>query len=259
MSNPPLRDWRGKRVWILGASSGIGAAVARAVAQRGARVALSARRREPLEQLAIALPDAIALPCDATRREQIDAACAALQERWAGIDLALYAAGVWHPASAEHGLRTRDIDETIDINLRAPMHFAASVLPLLRAQGRGAIAFVGSVSAYRALPRALLYGASKSALAYFAATLHMELAPAGIGVHLISPGFVATPMTAANDFPMPALMSADAAAQAILAGLAGGAFETHFPKRLSRPLRWARCLPDRIYFPLVRALTGMHR
>jgi NAD(P)-dependent dehydrogenase (short-subunit alcohol dehydrogenase family) len=255
MSNPPIRDWSGKRVWILGASSGIGAALARELARRGAWVALSARRREPLEVMAKQLPDALALPCDATDSRQIAAACEALRARWGGIDLALYAAGVWHPVLAA-GLEAQAIDETLDVNLRAPMHFAASMVPLLRAQGHGAIAFIGSVSAYRALPRALLYGASKAALSYFAETLHIELAPAGIGVHLISPGFVDTPMTAVNDFPMPALMTPEAAVQAIVNGFAGSDFEIHFPKRLSRPLRWARLLPDSLYFYLVRRLTA---
>lgn len=253
--NPPIPTWRDRRVWILGASSGIGAGLARELAARGARVAVSARRRDLLDELAATLPGGLALPCDALDAEQLAAAHAQLIARWGGIDLAIYAAGVWHPVTAME-MRRDKIDETLDINLRGAMYFAASVVPGLVTQGAGAIAFIGSVAGYRALPRALLYGSSKAALAYFAATLHLELAPAGIGVHLVSPGFVATPMTANNDFPMPGIMALDAAVAEIVAGLEGGAFEIHFPKRLSRPLRWARLLPDRWYFPLVRRLTA---
>lgn len=255
MSNPYITDWKRRRVWILGASSGIGAALARELAARGAQVAISARSQDKLDELAATMPGAIALPCDAADADQVSAAHAELLARWGGIDLAIYAAGVWHPVTAME-LRRDRIDATLDINLRGAMYFAATVVPGLITQGTGAIAFIGSVAGYRALPRALLYGSSKAALAYFAATLHLELAPAGIGVHLVSPGFVETPMTAQNEFPMPAIMTVDTAVGEIVAGLEGGAFEIHFPKRLSRPLRWARLLPDRWYFPLVRRLTA---
>ncbi len=254
MSNPRIRDWQGRRVWILGASGGIGAALARELAGRGARVAVSARRGEALAALAGELPGALPWPCDAADPGSVRVAAAAIAAAWGGIDLAIYNAGVWHPSRADR-LEAAAIDATVDINLRAPMHFAAAVLPHL-APG-GSLAFVGSVSAYRALPRAALYGASKAGLAYFAAALHLELAPRGIGVFLISPGFVDTPMTQVNRFAMPGLMSAAAAARAIAAGFARGAFEIHFPRRLSWPLRWMRLLPDAAYFPLVRRLLGV--
>jgi NAD(P)-dependent dehydrogenase (short-subunit alcohol dehydrogenase family) len=255
VSNPRLRDWSGRRVWILGASSGIGEALARELAGQGARLALSARRADALAALSATLPGSLVLLCDAAQPATMRQAHGELVRQWDGIDLAVYAAGVWHPRAVAD-LDGDAIDATLDINLRGAMHFAATVLPGLRERGAGAIAFIGSVSAYGALPQACLYGASKAGLAYFAATLHLELAPKGVGVFLVSPGFVDTPMTAANDFPMPAMMAPDAAAGEILAGLAGGDFEIHFPKRLSRPLRWARLLPDSLYFPLTRALTG---
>jgi short-subunit dehydrogenase len=253
---PHPGDWRGKRVWILGASSGIGAELARELAGRGARLALSARRQAELQRLAAQLPGAIALPCDAARPATIAGAAAEIAERWQGLDLAVYAAGVWHPASATE-IDAARIDATLDVNLRGAMHFAAAVVPRLLAQGHGAIAFVGSVAGYRPLPRAALYGTSKAALAHFAGTLHLELAARGIEVFLINPGFVATPMTAANDFPMPAMIGADAAAREIVAGLTRGRFEIHFPRRLSWPLKLLSLLPDALYYPLVRRFTGV--
>lgn len=255
MSNPRLRDWRERRVWILGASSGIGAALARALAGQGARVALSARRAEALTALGAGLAGSLVLPCDAAQPATMRQAHAELVRQWGGIDLAVYAAGVWHPREAS-AIDDDAIDATLDVNLRGAMHFAATLLPGMRADGQGAIAFIGSVAAYGALPQACLYGASKAGLAYFAATLHLELAPRGIGVFLVSPGFVDTPMTAVNEFPMPAMIAPDVAAREILAGFAAGDFEVHFPKRLSRPLRWARLLPDSLYFPLARTLAG---
>ncbi len=255
MSNPRLRDWQGRRVWILGASSGIGEALARELAGQGARVAVSARRADTLAALSTTLPGSLVLPCDAAQPETMRQAHRELVRQWGGIDLAVYAAGIWQPAAAKD-LAPSAIDATLDVNLRGAMHFAAAVLPGLRERGDGAIAFIGSISAYGALPQACLYGASKAGLAYFAATLHLELAPQGVGVFLVSPGFVDTPMTAANDFPMPAMMAPGEAAGEILAGFAAGDFEIHFPKRLSRPLRWAQLLPDSLYFPLTRALTG---
>jgi NAD(P)-dependent dehydrogenase (short-subunit alcohol dehydrogenase family) len=258
MSNPTISDWTGRRVWILGASSGIGAALARELAARGAQVAVSARRHTALQALAKDLPHGLALTCDASDPQQIAAVAAKLHAQWGGIDMAIYAAGVWYPMDATE-LSAEAIDATLDINLRGAMHFAATVIPLLRQAGAGSLAFIGSVAGYRALPRAVVYGTSKAALAYFAATLHLELAPIGIGVYLVSPGFVDTPMTVSNDFPMPAIIPPEQAAKEIVAGFASGDFEIHFPKRLTRPMRWARMLPDGLYFPLVRKLTSATR
>lgn len=253
--NPKITDWQGQRVWLLGASSGIGAALAKALAAKGARVAVSARRADVLKQLVSELPKGLglALPCDAGQPAEIAAAMATLNAQWGGVDLAIYAAGVWEPANADN-FTPDQIDSTLDINLRAPMHFAQQLVPNLIAQGSGALAFISSVAGYRPLPQALLYGTSKSALNYFAGALHIDLAPKGIGVFLINPGFVETPMTAANQFPMPAIISAERAAQEIIDGFAAGVFEMHFPKRFTRGLRALSWLPDGLYYSLMRRM-----
>ncbi len=130
-------------------------------------------------------------------------------------------------------------------------------MPLFTRQGRGGVALVGSVAGYGGLPKATVYGPGKAALINFAETLYLDLAPVGVSVFLVSPGFVATPLTAQNDFTMPALMSPDAAAEAMLAGFARGDFEIHFPRRFTLVLKLLRFLPRRFYFALIHRLTGL--
>ena len=119
------------------------------------------------------------------------------------------------------------------------------------------IALVGSVAGYGGLPKATVYGPGKAALINFAETLYLDLAPAGVSVFLVNPGFVATPLTAQNDFTMPALMTPEAAAEAMLAGFARGDFEIHFPRRFTMVLKLLRLLPRRLYFALIHRLTGL--
>jgi short-subunit dehydrogenase len=253
--NRPIRDWRAQRVWIVGASSGIGAALAQALLARGARVALSARRGDELARLAGTAENALALPLDLGDTAAFSAALDQLERDWGGVDLVVFSAGTWTPMAATQ-LDADAIARTLAINLQAPMTACAALVPRLLAQGHGAIGFVSSVSGYRGLPQAAAYGASKAGLSHFAETLHLELAPRGISVYLINPGFVATPMTATNAFRMPALITPEEAADEIIAGLARTGFEIHFPRRFTFWLKLLRLLPYRIYFPLARRLTG---
>jgi len=131
------------------------------------------------------------------------------------------------------------------------------VLPALLAQGKGAIGLVSSVAGFRGLPKALVYGASKAGLINFAETLYMDLRPRGLGVYLINPGFVKTPLTDRNEFRMPALITAEEAADEILAGLRAGMFEIHFPRRFTGVLKLLRLLPYRAYFALIHRMTGL--
>ena len=249
--NPKIVDWSGKRVWLVGASSGIGAALARELARLGARVALSARSVDKLRALDI--PGALLLPCDATDTASLAGARASLLATWRGVDLVIYLAGDYVP------MRTGDFDlavaeKVITVNFNGGMRLAATVLPDL--QAGGGIAFVASVAGYRGLPKALAYGPGKAALIHFAECLHLDLAPQGIGVWVINPGFVATPLTAKNDFAMPALLTPEQAALATVDGLKTGKFEIHYPKRFTRAMKLLALLPYGLYFPLVRRLTG---
>jgi NAD(P)-dependent dehydrogenase (short-subunit alcohol dehydrogenase family) len=252
--NRPIRDWAAQRVWIIGASSGIGAALALALLERGARVAVSAKRADALHALAAGHPLARVLALDVTDRDACDRDGDELFMAWGGIDLVVFCAGAYAPMRAWELDRDR-IDQLIDINLRAPMGLAARLIPRLLKQGDGALAFVSSVAGYRGLPKAAAYGPTKAALINFAETLYLDLAPRGLSVFLINPGFVATPMTAANDFEMPALISPQQAATDIITGFARGSFEIHFPRRFTGWLKLLRLLPYSVYFPLVRRFT----
>jgi short-subunit dehydrogenase len=254
--NPKITDWRGQRVWLLGASSGIGAALARLLLARGARVALSARRAERLSAVADGAAEALLLPCDAADEASLRAAWAALMDAWDGVDVAIYVAGDYQPMRAWE-LDTVVARRMIDLNFTGAVSFAACVVPQLMVQSAGQIALVASVAGYRGLPKSLIYGPTKAALINFAEALYLDLAPKGIGVRLINPGFVATPLTAQNEFSMPALLTPEAAAEATLAGFAGDAFEIDYPKRFTRIMKLLSHLPYRLYFPLVRRLTSV--
>lgn len=249
--NPKITDWHGRRVWLIGASTGIGAAMARELAGRGARLALSARSADTLRALDI--EDALILPCDATVTTSLASARQTLLAIWGSVDLVVYLAGDYVP------MRAREFDlvraeQVIEVNFNGALRLASTVLPDL--QPGGGIAFVASVAGYRGLPKALCYGPGKAALIHFAECLHLDLAEQGIGVWVVNPGFVQTRLTAQNDFAMPAMLTPEQAACAAIDGFRTGNFEIHFPKRFTRVLKFLSLLPYRWYFPLVRRLTG---
>jgi short-subunit dehydrogenase len=254
--NKAIRDWVGQRVWIIGASSGIGAALAATLLQRGAFVAVSARRTAALQTVVAGHDKARVLAFDLNDDAAFAAAADELFAAWGGIDLVVFCAGAYAPMRAWQ-LDANDINRLLAINLRAPMAASAVLIPRLLKQGSGALAFVSSVAGYRGLPKAAAYGPTKAALINFAETLYLDLAPRGLSVFLINPGFVATPMTAANDFEMPALISPQQAAEEIIAGLGRGGFEIHFPRRFTLWLKLLRLLPYSIYFALVRRFTRL--
>jgi len=256
--NPPMPAWPDARVWIIGASTGIGAATARALISAGARVALSARQEDKLREVAAGVPAARVLvaPLDFTDNEALARTQQTVFGTWGGCDLVLIVAGT-HQEMRAWELNARDADALLRINLNAPIAATAAVVPALLAQGRGAIAIVSSAAGYRGLPKALVYGASKAGLINFAETLHLDLRPRGIGVYLINPGFVKTPLTDRNEFKMPALITAEEAASEILRGLQSGCFEIHFPRRFTGTLKLLRHLPYRAYFALIHRMTGL--
>lgn len=255
--NPPLRDWKGARVWIIGAPSGIGAAVARALLARGARVALSARSAPELERMAaLHGADALALPLDVTDAAAAGRALQCVVDEWGGVDFVLLCAGTHQPLRAWE-LEAAAARRLVDVNLNGVFNCLPPLIRQMLQQQSGAIGIVSSVAGYRGLPTALAYGATKAALINLAETLYLDLEPRGIGVFLVNPGFVKTPLTDRNTFPMPALIEADEAAQRILEGLARGDFEIHFPRRFTGWLKLLRLLPYRLYFALVRRGTGL--
>ena len=254
--NPKIVDWRGLRVWIIGASSGIGESLARALAQRGARLALSARRAERLAALAEQCGEATALvlPLDITDADAVAGASAELRRQWQECDLVIVMAGDYVPLSAEN-FALAPAHALIEVNLQGPLNVLAALLPNIRQGERTGIALVSSVAGYRGLPRSLVYGPGKAALINMAESLYLDLHPHGCGVWVINPGFVRTPLTAQNEFDMPFIIGADEAAEQIISGFARGEFEIHFPKRFSRLLKFLQLLPYFLYFRLVARIT----
>jgi len=254
--NPPLPAWPEARVWVIGASTGIGAATAKLLLDAGARVALSARSADKLRDVAGGHTNAVVEPLDFTRSADVAAAWDRIRARWGGVDLVLIVAGT-HREMRAWELTEKDSRALLEINLHAVINTTGVLVPGLLAQGSGAIGIVASVAGYRGLPKALVYGASKAAVINFTETLYLDLHPKGLGVYLIMPGFVKTPLTDQNDFTMPHLISAEEAAREIVDGMRAGKFEIHFPRAFTRQLKLLRLLPYRWYFHLVRKATGL--
>ncbi|MGE5794911.1 MAG: SDR family NAD(P)-dependent oxidoreductase [Bacteroidota bacterium] len=254
--NPPISDWTGRRCWLIGASSGIGAATARLLLDRGARVAVSARNRAALGEVIAGRPDALAFAADVTRPESLAAARTAIEGAWGGVDLVILLAGAYVPVRAWE-LTVEKARSHVEVNLMGVYNALAAVLPGFLERRAGGIAIVSSVAGYRGLPKALVYGPTKAALINLAEVLYLDLAPRGVAVYVVDPGFVATPMTAQNEFTMPALLTPEVAAAEIVKGLERGRFEIHFPKRFTLWLKLLRLLPYRLYFALVRRSTGL--
>jgi NAD(P)-dependent dehydrogenase (short-subunit alcohol dehydrogenase family) len=254
--NPPITDWRGRRVWLVGASTGIGRALAVRLHRAGARVAVSARGAEGLQSFVATHPGSLALPLDVTDREALRAAADRLVAEWGGIDLAVYCAGYYKAMRATDF----DLDDALrheQVNYVGALHLLDAVLPVLLRQKAGHLSLVSSVSGYRGLPKALAYGPTKAALINLAESLWIDLTDHGIGVSVVCPGYVETPLTAQNDYRMPALISADEAAAQMDAGWRRGTFHMHFPKRFTGWLKLLSHLGDANYFRAVRRATGL--
>ena len=253
MKQQGIEQFSGKRVWVIGASSGIGEACAKALLAKGAKVALSSRRAERLNQIALTagLDQTLVIPVDVTNDAELQNGYQIILNAWGGIDLLLFVSGVYTPLRVDN-FDIQIAEKTVDANLLGPMRAVALVIPKMLRAHSGHIAIVGSVAGYSGLPKALAYGPSKAAIINFCENLYYDLLPTGVSVHMISPGFVATEATAQNDFEMPALISAEEAANEILMGIEKGEFDIHFPKRFSRFLKFLRILPYPIYFWIVR-------
>jgi NAD(P)-dependent dehydrogenase (short-subunit alcohol dehydrogenase family) len=258
--NPPITDWRGQRVWLVGASSGIGAATASALHARGAQVLVSARGAEALQTFVAAHPPRDGVAAQAWPLDVTDAAAVARTAQailaQGPLDLVLYCAGHYREMRATD-MDMADLQRHLDINYGGALRVLDAVLPAMTARGRGHISLISSVAGFRGLPKSLAYGPTKAALTHLAETLYLDLQPLGLGVSVVHPGFVQTPLTAQNDFTMPALITPAQAAQAMIDGWGGGAFDIHYPKRFTRWMKLLRLLPYRAYFPAVRRFTGL--
>ena len=246
------------RVWLTGASSGIGEALIPALLDAGARLAITARRAERMEQLAASHRRRdralLVLPGDVTDRGAMRAAVEAIENAWGGVDLALLNAGTGKGVLVR-GLTTEAFRATMEVNFFGVLHGIEAVLPGMIAKRSGRIAGVASLAGYRSGPGLAGYGTSKAALIHALDSLRFGLRPYGIGVTVINPGFVRTPMTAVNRYWMPFMIEPDKAARIIVRGLLGDKKEIHFPIRLSWTLKLMRVMPFPIYERIVSAVV----
>lgn len=252
MNGPP------STVWIVGASTGIGRATALAFAQAGATVVASARSAAGLATLVDEGPAGRihALPLDVTDREACLAAVVQAEALLdAPLDGVVACAAAWNndPASQAHAAAVRPVFE---VNVFGALNIIEAALGVMRPRRAGRIAIVSSVAGFRGLPRALAYGSSKAALTHIAEALKYECDRDGITVQVIHPGFVKTPLTDKNDFPMPFIMPAAAAAQRIVRAMATSSFEITFPRRFTYLLKLLRMLPYALYFRLLTRATA---
>ena len=238
--------------WIIGASAGIGKALARELAGRGHRIALSARNEEALRQLHGELPGNghLVLTLDVSDSKTVRRARENILRRWPQVDRVIYMAGIYQPMR----MGEMDLDETgkiLEVNLLGAFHITETVLPALLEQPGSQLAFCASVAGYRGLPGSQPYGASKAGLINMVESLKAEHG-SKIDIKLINPGFVDSRLTDKNNFYMPARISTEAAARAIASGLESSRFEIHFPRRFTAIMKLLHALPHWIYYKIMR-------
>lgn len=243
-----------KVVWITGGSSGIGRALAKRLASAGSVVAVSARSADKLGDLARSDPNIRAYPVDVTDEQAMARTCASIEAELGAIDLAVLNAGVWHPMTAS----TYDLAKSkasVGVNYLGVLNGLDPVMKAMIARGSGKIALIASVAGYRGLPKGAAYAPTKAALISLAESLRADLKLKGVDICIVNPGFVATPMTVPNKFPMPFIVDEQTAAAAIERGLRRGRFETVFPFRIAVLMKALRVLPYRVYFWLIEKIA----
>jgi short-subunit dehydrogenase len=253
--NPKITDWHGRRVWLVGASTGIGRATAIALHAAGAKVFVSARSPAPLAELAQQYPGLQTIQLDATDEAGVKATAQKLIAD-GGLDLMMYCAGIYQPLRAQD-LKSTIMAQHMQVNYIGAVYVTEAVLPAMLAAKRGHLSYVSSVAGFRGLPKSLAYGPTKAAMINMAEALYIDLHDEGLGVSVINPGFVETPLTSQNTFRMPALIKPVEAATEIMAGWGAGKFEMHFPKRFTAWLKLMRSAPHSLYFKMTRQFTGL--
>ena len=245
-----MQTHKGKHIWIIGASSGIGQALAKDLAAQGARLILSARSEDRLQSLNNDLGAGHQiLPLDVGSHKAVLAAAEQIEH----LDSVIFMAAIYAPHSQQPKAITF-MHKMLKVNIGGAFNVVNAVLPKFQQQGHGQIALCASVAGYRGLPYGQPYCATKAALINYAESLKIELEDKNIDIKVINPGFVRTPLTDKNDFPMPMIIEADKAAMAITAGLLERVFEIHFPKRFTFIMKLIDALPRFLYFPLARLM-----
>lgn len=244
--------------WVTGASSGIGRALALRLVKDGFNVVVTARDHEKLVKLQHASTGpgkVIVLDGDVTDPRDIERVLAAIEYEHGSMALAVLNAGVYVPVHGED-MHREDFEKTFAVNLNGTINCLLPAVRHMTARGQGQIAIVSSVTGYGGLPTGAAYGATKAALINMAESLKFDLDKAGIRLQIVNPGFVETSATEKNEFPTPALVSAEVAADRIAEGLKSSGFEITFPKHFTYTMKLLNLLPYGLYFWLVNWATG---
>ncbi|WP_374379570.1 SDR family NAD(P)-dependent oxidoreductase [Dongia sp.] len=240
-------------LWITGGGSGIGRSVARAAAAEGMLVTVSGRREDALEETSRDHASIFPAILDVTDAVGVDAVLDAIEMRHGPVDIAILNAARYQAMDAAD-FDSAGFRDHIETNVMGTVHCLAPLLARMRRRRKGRIVLIASVAGYRGLPKAAAYGPTKAALINLAESLRPGAAVDGVIIQVVNPGFVETPMTAGNQFPMPFLISPERAASHILAGLRRDVFEIAFPWPFVMLLKAARLLPYRLYFALTRRM-----
>ncbi len=235
-------SFSGENIWIIGASSGIGAALARVLSAQGATLILSARSKDALESLRKELGRQHHIyPLDVANYSDIESAINYITKTVKKLDRVIFMAAIYNPANIEN-MDVAFTKQLLEVNVLGAFHVAKATLPILQKQSEGQLALCASVAGYVGLPGGQPYSASKAALINFAESLYAEV-PKNIDIKVINPGFVRTPMTDKNNFSMPMRVEPEVAAIYIADGLRSKAFEIHFPKKFTIFLKFLSILP----------------
>ncbi|MFC3614725.1 SDR family NAD(P)-dependent oxidoreductase [Lutimaribacter marinistellae] len=241
-----MTDWAGKRYWLVGASAGLGEALARHMSRMGIRLVLSARSEDELNSLSQELPGpSEVVTMDVSDPDSVRAAA----ERVGEVDGLIFLAGAYWPMKTQ----AWDFEQAnimADVNFTGMMRVMGVAVPSMVARDAGHIVITGSLSGYRGLPKAIGYAASKAGVMRLAECMHADLRNTGVRVQLVNPGFIRTRLTDKNDFNMPFLMEADEAAARIFEHMCTDRFRRDFPMRLSAIIGLGRMLPDWLYYRL---------
>jgi NADP-dependent 3-hydroxy acid dehydrogenase YdfG len=241
-----MRTWQGKRYWLVGASDGLGAALARQMSRAGVRLVLSARSQDKLEALAAELPGPAEVQ---TIDVSDDASVAAAAEAVGEIDGVVYLAGVYWPFPATEW-NAEQGTAMADVNFTGLVRVMGAVLPQMVARDAGHVVITGSLSGFRGLPGSIGYSASKAGTMALAECMYADLHRTGVAVQLANPGFIRTRLTDKNDFTMPFIMEPEDAARIMFEHMTSDRFKKSFPRLFSWVFRLSQFLPDWIYYRL---------
>ena len=239
-----------KKIWVTGASSGIGKALAEKFSLEGWRVAISARRKEILDKMA-SNKNIASYPLDVTNQNQINEISSRIIKDFGDLDLCVFSSGTYDP-KLEQEINIKQNKFVMETNFFGVLYCIKSVEKYFKDKKNGHISIVSSVAAYRGLPNSSGYGPSKAALTNLSESLYFDFKKYNVRISLISPGFIKTPLTDKNEFPMPFIKTPEFAAKKMFSGLTKSkAFEIHFPKELTMLLKLLRILPYQLYLFLI--------